>query len=230
MLGKQMKISGSSLQTSTNLGAQTPFVTLGRPPHPMAVLLFGRRPPRRLDPRRYPKLKRALRKLRFISGEVAELLGLDEDDFPLSLCEGENAAISREGELFIGIDLLREHEHDSDLLLGVLGHEIGHQPWTWPNMNLRGLTTKQRGKLHREEEAKADRFAGRALADLGGNPESICKFLLENAGFEARRSTDYYPPETRVKMILETYSRRKRALRVGAAILGVSAPRTRELR
>jgi hypothetical protein len=230
MLGEQMKISGSGLQTSTSLAGQTPFVALGRAPHPMAVLLFGKRPPRRLDARRYPSLKRALRKLRFICGEVAELLGMDEDDFPLSLCEGENAAISREGELFVGVDLLQEHERDSDLLLGVVGHEIGHRPWTWPNGSLARLSRKQRDALYREEEAKADRFSGRVLADLGGNPEAICEFLLEHASFEAKQPSDYYPAETRVKMILDAYGRRGRTLRTGAAILGTSAPRTRELR
>src|SRR5262245_46955696 len=146
-----MKILSPGLQTSTSLGGQAPFVPVRTAPHPMSVLLFGKRPPRRLDARRYPSLKRALRKLRAISGQVAELIGLDEDDFPLSLCEGENAAISREGELFFGVELLEEHEKENDLLLGIVGHEIGHQPRKWPDYDLSRMTRAQINALYREE-------------------------------------------------------------------------------
>ncbi len=224
-----MKILGPGLQTHTTLAGQTPFQPSPIAAHPMAVLLFGKRPPRRLDARRYPGLKRALRKMRAIAGEVAELVGRSDEDFPLSLCEGENAAISRDGELFIGAELLEEHERDSDLLLGILGHEIGHRPWTWPT-SLGRLTRAQLDALYREEEAKADRFAGRVLAELGGDPGSICDFLRSRASFEARKATDYYPPEVRVKMIRDAYARRLRTLRAGGKILGGSPSRGRELR
>lgn len=194
----------------------------------MAVLLFGKRPPRRLDTRRYPSLKRALRKLRHITGEVAELLGRDADDFPLSLCEGENAAISGEGELFVGVELLEEHERDSDLLLGILGHELGHRPWTWP-ASLPRMSKQKLDALYREEEAKADRFSGRVLAELGGDPSAICDFLLAHT-FEAHKAADYYPPNVRVRMIREAHARRLRTLRQGRAILGGGDGRGRELR
>ena len=226
-----MKVLGPGLQTSTSLtGQQTPFIPLRTTPHPMMVLLFGKRPPRRIDARRYPSLKRALRKLRAISGQVAELVGRDEDDFPLSLCEGENAAIGQDSELFIGVDLLQEHERESDLLLGITGHEIGHKPWTWPRGGLGRLTRAQLNAMYREEEAKADRFAGRAFADLGGDPEPLCDFLLSHATFEGKKSEEYYPAPVRVRMIREAYQRRMRALRTGHAILGATSARTRELR
>jgi hypothetical protein len=233
-----MKVLGPGLQTSTSvstsLGGRAPFITGRTEPHPMMVLLFGKRPPRRVDWRRYPSLKRGMRKLRSITGEVAELVGRDEDDFPLSLCEGENAAISREGELFVGVDLLQEHERESELLLGILGHEIGHKPWTWPNADLSRLTRPQRSKLYREEEGKADRFAGRVFADVGGSPDALCDFLLANESFEAGASpkalAEYYPAEVRVRMIRESHARRLRILRAGQAILGAPSARIRDLR
>ena len=71
----------------------------------------------------------------------------------------------------MGEQLLEEHAQDDELLVGIIGHEIGHRPWTWPKPEqLQGLTRAQLNQLHRDEEAKANRFAGRVLADLGLTP------------------------------------------------------------
>ena len=225
-----MKIQGAGLQISTSLGGQLPFVPVQTTAHPMSVLLFGKRPPRRVDARRYPSLKKALRKLRAIAGQVAELVGRDEDDFPVALCEGDNAAISQDSELFVGVDLLQGHERDSDLLLGIAGHEVGHRPWTWDRNAARGLNRAQLNQLYCEEEAKADRAAGRFLADLGASPDPLCAFLEAHETFEGRQSPEYYPVPIRIRMIREAYARRMRERRLRRNIMGISGRESRDLR
>jgi hypothetical protein len=196
----------------------------------MAVLLFGKRPPRLVDKRRYPRLRRALRKLEAVKDQIAEVAGRHPGELSIELCEGDNASISRGGQIAIGVELLGRHKDDDDLMVAVLGHEIGHQPWTWPNHDLSRLTRKQLDALYREEEAKADRFAGRVLADLGADPDSVCEFLLAAERFESKKPVDYYPAEVRARMIRQAFGRRKRSLRDALAYYPALAARSRDLR
>lgn len=207
-----MKVGSSSLNLSTLLSGGQQHVPVVRA-HPMAQLLFGKRPPKLLDKRRFPRVRRGLKKLEDMTEHVSLLLGRTEKDFELELCEGRNASISRDGQVAFGLDLLAEHQEDDDLLMGILGHELGHQPWDWPSGNFSGLTRAQLDQLYREEEAKADRFAGRVLAELGGTPGSVERFLMKHAGFEQKQSAEYYPADVRVKMISEAYDKRRRAMR-----------------
>lgn len=188
----------------------------------MSSLLFGKRPPKLVDKKKHPKLRRSLSQLEDLSEHVALLLGRSsEREFTLELCEGDNACISRDGQIAFGVEFLEENQDDHDLLLGVLGHEIGHQPWSWPNHDLSALTKAQLDQLYREEEAKADRFAGRALADLGGSPDSLEKFLAKHGkGFEEQQSNEYYPVAVRVDMIRKAFERRKRTKSRNPALLG----------
>ncbi len=221
----------STTFTSTTAG-QSSVPTGVIQPHPMAVLLFGKKPPRLVDKKKHPKLKRGLSRLGIIKDEVTELLGLPAEAFSIELCEGANACISREGQIAVGTELLEEHQDDDDFLIAMLGHEIGHQPDTWPNNDLSHLTKSELRKIYREEEAKADRFAGKVLAELGANPDSICRFLLENTGLEKPESADYYPPEVRAKMIREAYYRRHRVVsqKICLGFETDSNSRTRNLR
>lgn len=183
--------------------------------HPMSILLFGKRAPRFVDRRKYGKHKKGLRLLTDMKDHIALLLGRRETDFEMALCEGDNAFISRDGQIAFGVELLEAHAGEDDLLLGILGHEMGHQPWTWPSTDLSHLSPNQLKALYREEEAKADRFAGRVLADLGGNPRPMLDFLNHSAhGFEqAQESSDYYPVAQRIDMIQKSFERRQRLLK-----------------
>jgi hypothetical protein len=196
----------------------------------MMVLLFGKTPARRLDSRRFPNLRKALRKLGLIKAQVAEIAGQPEGLFDIQLCEGGNASISRDGEIGVGKELLEEFPNDDELWVGILGHEIGHAPWSWPNYDLSRMRKKDRDQLYRDEEAKADRFAGRALAELGVSPQRICQFLIASAAFEAHPPSDYYPANVRAEMILDAFRRRSRALDRALAVLGGGIGRRRELR
>ncbi len=196
----------------------------------MGALLFGKRPPKLVDRRRYPSLKKSLKKLDLAKEQLADVLGAPESAFSVELCEGENASINRGGRIAFGLELLGLHRKDDDLLVAVLAHEIGHQPWTWPDDDLSRLTKAQLDALYREEEAKADRFAGRALADLGLDPDAICEFLLAAESFEAHKPSDYYPAETRAKMIRDAFGRRRRMLENAAKLNPQALARSRELR
>ncbi|MBI5478463.1 MAG: hypothetical protein HY906_06380 [Deltaproteobacteria bacterium] len=209
-----MKIRSSSLSGSTLLSGQGQGMPVGRlTSHPMTILLFGKKPPKLVDKRKHPKLKKGLARLEDMKEQVALLLGRQGKDFTLELCEGGNACISRDGQIAFGVDLLGAHQGDDDLLLAILGHELGHQPWTWPGGDLSKLTRAQLDQLYRDEEARADRFAGRVLAELGATPDAVEKFLLRHAkGFEQKQANDYYPAEVRVEMIRAAFNRRARAL------------------
>lgn len=231
MLGA-MKISSSNIGTSTQLGGGQTVWTPPPGAHPMSVLLFGKRPPKRVDRRKHPKLGKSLSKLEYVKDQISELLGRQGKELTLELCEGENACISRDGEISFGVELLERHGDDDDLMVAVLGHEIGHQPWTWPErLDPRGMTKAKLDAIYREEESKADRFAGRILAELGARPDSLCDFLRARESFEAVKPTDYYPAETRARIIRGAFQRRDRALELKKRdLFGNARASTRELR
>ena len=229
-----MKVQGrpaaaSSTATSTGAGAQAYFPKRLEP-HPLSVLLFGKRPPKLVDKRKHPKLKKALRKLEAIKDQVAELAGQSPGELSIELCEGGNASISRQGQISVGVELLERHQGNDDLLVAVLGHEIGHQPWDWPEGDFSKMTKRQMDALYREEEAKADRFAGRILADLGADPDAVCEFLLAAERFEAHKPSDYYPADVRAQMIRQAFSRRRSALARTLSLYPELAARARDLR
>jgi hypothetical protein len=222
-----MRIDTSRPSTSTTLGGSASQSSVVQP-HPLSVLLFGRRPPRWIDPRKSKKQMRALRKLAYLKDQIVELMGEATEDFSIGLCEGSNASISKDGQIAIGVGLLQQQDAKTqdDLLVAVLAHELGHPPKSWPQAELQGLPAWKVFELHRELEAKADRFAGRILADLDASPDAVCEFLLRHQRFESGKlPRDYYPAEMRAQMIRDAYRARQRRLsrRVGM-------PRLRELR
>lgn len=208
-----MKITSTGA-SQTNLTGQSPNTIGGRAASdPMVVLLFGKRPSKRVDRRKYPKLRKAMRKLEYVRDEIAERMGVPPKAFELELCEGNSAWVGRDGTIGIGVEFLEENEDDDELLVAVLAHEMGHQPWTWPTEDISGLKRSEREHLHREEEAKADRFAGRMLAELSVSPEAVCRYLQQHEAFEkGNPSQEYYPAEVRARMIRESHGRRRRVV------------------
>lgn len=228
-----MKISvqarSTSTSTSTGRSASLPR-SVGQPPQSLDVVLFGKRAPRLVDPRRYPHLKKAMRKLAMAKDQLADVLGVSENTFCLALAEGDNASINRDGQIAFGFELLEKHERDDALLVAVMAHEIGHQPWKWPKGDLSHLTKKAIDLISREEEARADRFAGRALADLAVSIDPICDFLLAHGRFEKHPPADYYPAQERVSMIQVAFAKRRRALATAAHLSPRAIERQRQLR
>jgi hypothetical protein len=224
--------SFSPTSTSTSTSSQaggSPWIK--RPDqHPLGALLFGKRPPKLVDRRKYPSLGKALKKLDLSKQQIAEALGAPEAFFSVELCEGDNASINQNGQIAFGLELLDEHQNENELLVGVLAHEIGHQPWSWPKGDLSKLTKKQLDQLYKDEEAKADRFAGRALADLGLSPDALCDLLLSLHKFESHPPSDYYPAPVRAQMIREVFSNRKGTLDRAAHLSTRIMNRRRELR
>ena len=225
-----MKVTTGSLQTSTSLQTGgSPWVA--RPDAgPLGQLLFGKRQPRLVDRRRYPSLKKALKKLDLSKSQIAEALGAPEAFFSVELAEGGNASINRQGRIAFGLELLDRHQREDELLVGILAHEIGHAPWTWPDGDLGHLTKKQIDHIYREEEAKADRFAGKALAELGLSPDAICGFLETLAKFETHPPSDYYPATERAELIRATFNRRRGTLERVSHLSPRVLQRMRELR
>jgi hypothetical protein len=225
-----VKIQAAQIGINVNTSSpQTPWIRPGEP-HPMSVLLFGKKPPKLLDRRRYPTLKKAMRKLDALKDQVAEIMGQSPAELAVELAEGQNASISREGRIFVGIGLLQRHEQDDDFWVAVMGHEIGHAPWTWPKGNLGNLTKAQLDHLYREEKAKADRFAGRVLAELGADPESVIRFLVKAEQFEGHTPSDYYPAQVRAEIIRQAYQHRRRVRADAGSMFPELLLRGRDLR
>ncbi len=227
-----MKIStqapSTSLSTSMGQSASMPKSIGGQ--QSIDVVLFGKKPARLVDPRRFPHLRKAMRKLGMAKDQLADVLGVSENTFTVALAEGENASINRDGQIAFGFGLLEKHERDDALLVAVMAHEIGHQPWKWPKGDMSHLTKKAIDSISREEEARADRFAGRALADLAVSPDPICDFLLAHGKFEKHPPADYYPAEERVQMIQAAFIKRRRALTTAAHLSPRALERQRQLR
>ena len=221
-----MKIStqapSTSLSTSLGQSASMPRAVGGQ--QSIDIVLFGKRPARLVDPRRFPHLKKAMRKLGMAKDQLADVLGVSENTFSVALAEGENASINRGGQIAFGLELLEKHERDDALLVAVMAHEIGHQPWKWPKGDMSHLTKKAIDQISREEEARADRFCGKALADLAVSFDPICDFLLAHGKFEN------YPAVERVEMIQAAFTKRRRALNTAAHLSPRALERQRQLR
>lgn len=225
-----MKISGQTLSSTTFSQAGGSPQILRPDAGALGQILFGKNPAKLVDKRKYPSLRKALKKLGLSMEQIAEATGLPDEAFTLELAEGNNASINRDGQIAFGVDLLSEHEDNDDLLLGILGHEMGHAPWSWPEGDLGPLTQAQINHLCREEEAKADRFMGKALAELGMSPDAICDFLVRLSKFETHPPADYYPAEERAELIRSTFSARKRVLNNVKHLSPRVLQRMRELR
>jgi hypothetical protein len=196
-----MKIQ-ASVSTHTSLAQGGAPLTFK--PVSYEALFFGKRAARRVDPRKYRHLSKGKRKLEYLADEVADLIGGFGEDISVSLAEGNNASISRDGELRVGVELLEAKQDDDDFLVALVGHEIGHQPWHWPTGPI-SLSPRELNALYRAEERRADDAMGRVVAMLGAKPDSMAQFLLA-ASFEKAPPLDYDPAEARVALLRQSFS------------------------
>jgi hypothetical protein len=198
-----MKVIGSAA-THTSLAQGGAPLTFA--PASYEALFFGKRPARRVDPRKYRHLTKGKRKLEYLASEALELVGSPELGVTVALAEGSNASISRDGELRVGVQLLEAKQDDDDFLVALVGHEVGHQPWRWPLGPLE-MNQRQLNELYKAEERRADETMGRILAQLGASPDSMARFLLSAARFEKTPPLDYDPAEQRVALLRASFQK-----------------------
>ncbi|MCC6809418.1 MAG: M48 family metalloprotease [Deltaproteobacteria bacterium] len=167
------------------------------------TMLFGSVRPKVLDAAHFPQLAEQIRWLNRQKMRIASFVGDKDEEYEIVLAEGMNACIDPHGKIYIGERLISLS--DQALLAGVLAHEIGHRPKTWKKLRQgHGLSREQLLAFARDEEAKADRVAGRSLAALELDPQRLCTFLKRTGNFEKQPET-YYPADVRVAMIIEAY-------------------------
>jgi hypothetical protein len=144
----------------------------------------------------YGAIQRTRRKLKLLSGKDAKVI----------LAKNTVGAADHKGQVYLGVEFLREHAKDDPLLAAVMAHEWGH---LISNMakhgNLDHLTWNELFELRREEEASADVFCGRMLAMMGYSPEAIKKFLVEAE--KGSPTVKYYAAPIRGAIIQEAFRR-----------------------
>jgi len=209
-----VKVVGAGVNLNTtsfgsSLGRAGQSQQVGKPV-PLGQVLFGKVKPKKLDARDYPHLKKQLKKAKAMKRKLAFLAGDDDDEYEIELADHELAMIDDKGTIYLGAEFLERYGDDDEVLAGVLGHEVGHRPKTWPKVpaDVR-LTVAERQQLAREEEGKADWFAGRALAELGYAPDQICR-LLKHLDGRGNPSKEYYHVNTRIEIIREAFGSQQR--------------------
>ena len=144
--------------------------------------------------------------------KLARLAGDHEDDYDLVLADGTIAMIDQNGLIYIGLQFLKNHADQVDILVGVLAHEIGHRPKRWAEYHQQRPNTKEEAdKLCRLEETRADYFAGRALAELNLQCAPLIGFL---EAITEKPHPEYFSPKLRGEVIQEGFqdaSRRRQS-------------------
>lgn len=209
--GSSPQLNTSQQATSSHQSAEVPQVG-----QQVQQTLFGRAKPPILDPAQFPQLAAQLRLLNRYKKKLATMAGDDEGDYEVVLTEGTIAMIDAEGQVYVGAGFLQafaDAETNSaaeSVLVGVLGHEIGHRPKRWNKYrSKRRLSRDELQQLCRFEETRADIFAGKALAEMGLSADPLCEFLLAITSGDPNAShPEYFPVNVRVEVIQEAFSGR----------------------
>jgi len=170
--------------------------------------LFGRITPRQLNIADFPDLAAIIRFLNRCRKKLATLHGDPETDYEIVLADGTIAAIDKDGKIFVGAGFLMAYAHEPSVLVGALAHEIGHRPKRWkePKYQMRKeLTPQDIQAICREEETRADIFAGKGLAELGFDCEPLIDFLKR---VQVKPHPDYFSAEVRGDVIREAFGGR----------------------
>lgn len=169
-------------------------------------VLFGGAKPVILDPAMFPHIAAQLMMLKKFRRKITSMIGDSEDEYPMVLADGTIAMIDSEGRIYMGARFLEEQSDEPGVLVGALAHEIGHRPKRWGQYRVeRELSKDEMQAICREEEAKADAFAGTALAEMNLSPEPIVEFLRE---IQAKPHPEYFPVEVRADIIKEAHKGR----------------------
>lgn len=169
--------------------------------------LFGKKKPKELDPDD-ADVAAQMARLHAYKKKLARIAGDDEDDYQLTLAAGTIAMIDGDGKIFVGKRFLLDHAEQLDVLVGVIAHEIGHRPKRWKEYrDERPRNKAELEQLCRLEETYADYFCGRALAELGLDPEPLCRFL---ASVQDQPHPEYFSAQLRAEVIREGFGDGKR--------------------
>jgi hypothetical protein len=169
-------------------------------------VLFGGIKPPIVDPAHYPMLAAQIALLKKYRSKLSTMAGDDEDEYPMVLADGTIAMIDAEGRIYMGVRFLAEHGDEPATLVGVLAHEIGHRPKRWSQYRIeRELSREEMQAICREEEAKADTFAGMALAEMELSPEPMIELL---SVLEERPHPEYFPAKVRGEIIRDAHQAR----------------------
>lgn len=168
--------------------------------------LFGRPKPVVLDPSQFPAMAESLRLLNKYRKKLAVMAGDAEDDYRVQLADGAIAMIDEQGTIYMGAGFLAAHREQPDVLVGALAHEIGHRPKRWDRYrSQRQLTRAELDAICREEETRADLFAGKALCEMGLRWEPLAEFL---AAIETGPHPQYFPADVRAQVLEESFDGR----------------------
>jgi hypothetical protein len=169
-------------------------------------VLFGGTKPPILDPAQFPGLMAQIALLKKYRRKIASMAGDDEDEYPMVLADGTIAMIDSEGRIYMGVSFLETQGGSPGTLVGVLAHEIGHRPKRWDAYRIeRELTQGELQAICREEEAKADAFAGMALAEMNLSPDPLIEFLHV---IQDKPHPEYFPANVRAEIIRDAHTAR----------------------
>ena len=170
--------------------------------------LFSRPRPLELDEAQFPELHEILRVLNRYRRKLSVMAGDGDEDYSLVLAQDTIAAIDEHGTIFMGASFLMTFQHQLEVPVGAMAHEIGHRPKRWRELRYqtpRDLTNAEREALCRTEETRADIFAGKGLAELNMPCEPLVAFLM---AVSIHPHPEYLPAEDRAKVIREAYAAR----------------------
>jgi hypothetical protein len=168
--------------------------------------LFGGVKPPLVDPAHYPMLAAQIALLKKFRTKISTMAGDDEDEYPMVLADGTIAMIDGDGRIYLGVRFLAEHGDEPAVLVGALAHEIGHRPKRWSQYKVpRELSREELQAICRVEEAKADTFAGMALAEMHLPADPIVEFLRT---IEERPHPEYFPAKVRGEIIRDAHASR----------------------
>lgn len=180
--------------------------------------LFGKSKPPLLDPAHYPLLWAQLMRLMRDGGRIANMIGEPAASYRAALADSPTAMIDAEGLIYFGAGLLKQYEGCLDVLVGILGHEIGHRPRRWGGLRVSGEPTRQALlELCRQAEDEADTIAGLGLGELQRSPEPLVRFLIENED-RVRPHPEYYPASVRARTIVAAHGSRSFRVRFRKAL------------
>src|SRR5690606_2207996 len=120
--------------------------------------------------------------------------------------DGTIAMIDEDGRIYVGAGFLAACAEQPEVLVGVLGHEIGHRPKRWREYKTRRqLSREELEMLCRHEETRADIFAGKALAEMDMACEPLVAFLQS---VQDEPHPEYFPAEVRAAVIRDAHAGR----------------------